>query len=58
MISGAEIDVSLYRSCLVFLILFTLVYMAIFFLNVVRGNSESETLAVAKNNNTQHKNEN
>lgn len=57
MISGAKIDVSLYRSCLVFLILFTLVYIAIFLLNVVRGNSESEALAAAKNN-AQPKNEN
>lgn len=37
MISGVNIDVALYRSLLVFMILFAVVYIAIFLLNVLRG---------------------
>jgi len=37
MLSGAEVDIALYRSVLVFLILFAILYISIFLLNVVKG---------------------
>jgi hypothetical protein len=42
LISGLRIDVALYRSILVFMILFSVVYVSIFLLNVVRDNPHSE----------------
>lgn len=42
MISGASINVALYRSLLVFMILFSVVYLTIFFLNVVKGGGNNE----------------
>lgn len=50
MISGAQIDVALYRSILVFMILFSIVYLSIFLLNVVRQNNHSEHVTVGGNN--------
>jgi NADH:ubiquinone oxidoreductase subunit 5 (subunit L)/multisubunit Na+/H+ antiporter MnhA subunit len=49
MISGAQIDVALYRSILVFMILFSIVYLSIFLLNVVRQNNHSEHVTVGGN---------
>lgn len=46
MISGEAISFALYRSILVFMILFTVVYLAIFFLNVIRGNSQEGSAAI------------
>ena len=46
MISGISIEVALYRSILVFMILFSVVYISIFLLNVIRGNSRSNTEGV------------
>ncbi|MFO7846548.1 MAG: hypothetical protein R6V27_08300 [Balneolaceae bacterium] len=40
LLSGTDTSVALYRSILVFTILFTVVYMGIFFLNVIRGNTD------------------
>lgn len=36
MVSGESINVALYRSLLVFLILFSLVYLSIFLLNIIQ----------------------
>lgn len=41
MISGADISTALYRSLIVFMLLFTIMYMIIFFINVIRDNPES-----------------
>lgn len=38
MISGESINIALYRSLLVFLILFSLVYLSIFLLNIIQDN--------------------
>ncbi len=46
MISGISIEVALYRSILVFMILFSVVYISIFLLNVIRGNSQSNPKGV------------
>ncbi|GAA5522446.1 hypothetical protein Asal01_02407 [Fodinibius salicampi] len=36
MVSGESINIALYRSLLVFLILFSLVYLSIFLLNIIQ----------------------
>lgn len=42
MISGMDIATALYRSLIVFMILFTVVYLAIFFMNIIRENPETK----------------
>jgi flagellar basal body-associated protein FliL len=44
LISGLDINVALYRSILVFLVLFTLVYLIIFFMNIIKEDSEKEQI--------------
>lgn len=41
MISGAQTEVALYRSIISFMILFSGVYLTIFFLNVIKDDSDS-----------------
>lgn len=50
LISGVQLDVALYRSLLVFLALFAVMYLSIFLLNVVRENKKSEHIPVGGNN--------
>jgi hypothetical protein len=50
MISGVNADVALYRSILVFTILFTVVYLTMFFLNIIRNDTNSEGSAVTEGN--------
>ncbi len=50
LISGVQIDVALYRSLLVFMGLFTVMYLSIFLLNVVRDNDSTEHVPVGGNN--------
>ena len=44
MISGVNIDEALYRSILVFMILFGVVYLAIFLLNILKDNNDSDQM--------------
>lgn len=46
MLSGAKIDVALYRSLLVFMSLFAVIYLSIFLLNIVKDNN-SETMSMS-----------
>lgn len=39
MVSGTSINTALYRSLLVFLILFSLVYISMFLMNIIQKNS-------------------
>lgn len=41
MISGAQTEVALYRGIISFMILFSGVYLTIFFLNVIKDDSDS-----------------
>ncbi len=50
LISGVQIDVALYRSLLVFMGLFSVMYLSIFLLNVVRDSKNTEQVAVGSNN--------
>lgn len=53
LISGTQIDVALYRSILVFMVLFSVVYVSIFLLNVVKdnhGNHEGATVGANQHN--------
>ena len=52
MISGVNIDVALYRSILVFMILFSIVYISIFLLNVLRDNENADGLNSPNSSNT------
>ncbi|SMO95654.1 hypothetical protein [Gracilimonas mengyeensis] len=46
MLSGANIDIALYRSMIVFMSLFAVIYITIFLLNVVKENhSENMTMS-------------
>lgn len=51
LISGAQIDVALYRSILVFMILFSVVYVSIFLLNVIKDNHNNDSVTVGANSN-------
>jgi phosphoglycerol transferase MdoB-like AlkP superfamily enzyme len=39
LLSGTDTSTALYRSILVFTVLFAVVYLGIFFLNIIRGSS-------------------
>lgn len=41
MISGVSTNIALYRSLIVFLILFSIVYLSIFLLNIVQENDKA-----------------
>lgn len=57
MVSGESINIALYRSLMVFLILFSLVYISMFLLNIVQENSKAMTegSTAAEHNKTQNK---
>ncbi|SHG14291.1 hypothetical protein SAMN05443144_12016 [Fodinibius roseus] len=58
MISGESINIALYRSLLVFLILFSLVYLSIFLLNIIQDNKTvSNTGAQTEDNNPSNNSE-
>ena len=50
LLSGAGTTEALYRSILVFTILFAVVYLGIFFLNVIRGTSAQTQTATSDAN--------
>ena len=50
LISGVQIDVALYRSLLVFMGLFSVMFLSIFLLNVVRDTKNAEKIPVGGNN--------
>ncbi|MEQ8525928.1 hypothetical protein [Gracilimonas sp.] len=52
MISGVNIEVALYRSMLAFMILFAVVYISIFLLNVLREDQDSDGLSMPNSGNT------
>lgn len=55
-VSGLSINLSLYRSLLVFLILFSLVYISMFLLNIIQENSNKMSKkSTAPDSNTQKK---
>jgi uncharacterized protein (DUF58 family) len=58
MISGVNVDVALYRSILVFMILFTVVYLSMFLLNVIRDNNNQDNMSYSGGNNHENKAEN
>ena len=46
MLSGANVDIALYRSMIVFMSLFAVIYITIFLLNVVKENhSDNMTMS-------------
>lgn len=57
MVSGESINIALYRSLLVFLILFSLVYISMFLLNIIQGNGNamSKGSPATENSNGQSK---
>lgn len=52
MISGVNIEVALYRSMLAFMILFAVVYISIFLLNVLREDQDSEGMSMPNSGKT------
>ncbi|MBO6793879.1 MAG: hypothetical protein JJ895_08215 [Balneolaceae bacterium] len=50
LISGVQMDVALYRSLLVFMGLFSVMYLSIFLLNVVRDTNTTEQVPVGGSN--------
>ena len=58
MVSGESINIALYRGLLVFLILFSLVYISMFLLNIVQENTQAMSkgsTATEGNNKSQNK---
>jgi len=47
LISGANVNIALYRSLLVFMVLFAAIYLTIFFLNIIQKSPETENATVA-----------
>lgn len=47
MISGVSAQTAIYRSVLIFLVLFAVVYLTIFFLNVIKENPEEKNATVS-----------
>ena len=52
MISGMDTATALYRSLVVFMLLFTIVYLTIFFLNVIRDNPHEKKSSTVPNMNS------
>ncbi|HKK61052.1 MAG TPA: hypothetical protein VJ951_00745, partial [Bacteroidales bacterium] len=48
MVSGMDIGTAVHRSLIVFMLLFTVVYLTIFFINVIKDNSDSSKSTVAE----------
>jgi len=57
MVSGESINIALYRSLLVFLILFSLVYISMFLLNIIQENTSamSNSSTAPEGNKSQNK---
>jgi hypothetical protein len=57
MVSGESINIALYRSLLVFLILFSLVYISMFLLNIIQENNNAvaEGSTATEGNKSQNK---
>ena len=53
LLSGTDTSEALYRSILVFTILFTVVYLGIFFLNIIKGTANQSQTAASDVNNDQ-----
>lgn len=53
LLSGTDTSVAMYRSILVFTILFAVVYLGIFFLNIIRGNSDQDQSLASDTNGNQ-----
>lgn len=58
MISGESINIALYRSLLAFLILFSLVYISMFLINIIQENTNamSNSPTATEGNKSQNKN--
>lgn len=41
MISGMDIGTAVHRSLIVFMLLFTVIYLTIFFINIIKDNSDN-----------------
>lgn len=46
MISGMDIGAAVHRSLIVFMLLFTVVYLTIFFINIIKDSSDSNKSTV------------
>lgn len=56
MLSGVQIDVALYRSLMAFMVLFSIIYLAIFLLNILReDDNHDKSLSTSGGPNTQTK---
>lgn len=53
MISGVSAQTAIYRSVLIFLVLFAVVYLTIFFLNVIKEKPEENNATVSDINKDQ-----
>lgn len=59
LLSGAQLDVAIYRSMVSFMSLFAVVYLTIFLLNVVKdNNSDNMTVSGSGGGNTKPEGEN
>ena len=47
MVSGMDIGTAVHRSLIVFMLLFTVVYLTIFFINIIKDTSDSSKSTVA-----------
>lgn len=47
MISGMSVQIAIYRSILIFLVLFAIVYLTIFFLNIIKETPEDKNNSVS-----------
>jgi len=58
LVSGVSINISLYRSMIVFLILFSVVYISMFLFNIIQDNTNSSNSTVKGTQETKSQNKN
>jgi len=58
LVSGVSINISLYRSMIVFLILFSVVYISMFLFNIIQDNTNSSDSTVKGTQETKSQNKN
>lgn len=46
MVSGMDIGTAVHRSLIVFMLLFTVIYLTIFFINIIKDNSDNSESTV------------
>jgi len=58
LVSGVNINIALYRSLIVFLILFSVVYISMFLFNIIKDNTQTSESTATESQETKSQNKN